>query len=127
MSIKNLTPHDARTVELASAGALLLASVLLMVTSKATPFMVSVHPLVFWYALTGLLGSLQLFALITYPKFELLRCVLALTCGAFWVWFGVSSLTTESSISSLVPLILGASNLYAFVVAVLTLRTAWKD
>jgi len=119
----NLFPQDTRVAELASCMA--LALLLLTILVSGSPILMeSSKPCIHWeWAITSLL-ILQLIGLLAYPKQELLRTIMCWVNGSFWVWVGLSSLSTDHVAIGL--LTLGLTNLYAFVVNVSMLRFTWK-
>lgn len=121
MTVINLFPRDNRSVELASAVGLLLLALNIYLHPEALASMPR-QGLEYWVPSCFFLGALQFGSLMAYPHTELLRAILSWINGLFWIWLALSV-----SGLAVAAIMLGATNLYAFVINVNMLRTAWKD
>lgn len=122
MTLINLLPRDNRSAELASAGALLLLAMHLLFSGDLHTRLSSLQDVGFWVVLFASLGAAQLASLLAYPNTEILRALLGWVNGSLWIWLSLSAYSAAGP-----AIMLGVTNLYAFVVNVNMLRTTWKD
>lgn len=123
----HLLPQDTRIAELISGFSLILMSVLMMFANiQPTDAMVRFHEAHFWFILSGVFGGLQIFSLIVNDKLEQLRFVLAWVTGTFWSWVAMDSIANGVNPTDIAGLVLGISNLYAFVINLLLVKQSWK-
>lgn len=122
MTLINLLPRDNRSAELASAGALLLLALHLGIYEDLHIRLSSIQNLSFWVLSFSVLGLTQLVSLLSYPNTEILRALLSWVNGTLWIWLSLSTYSAAGP-----AIMLGVTNLYAFVVNVNLLRTTWKD
>lgn len=122
MTLINLLPRDNRSAELASAGALLLLALHIGFYDDLHVRLSSLHGMHFWVLIFSALGLAQLVSLLAYPNTEILRALLSWVNGLLWIWLSLSTYSAAGP-----AIMLGVTNLYAFVVNVNLLRTTWKD
>lgn len=121
---KNLLPQDTRILELCSAFSLI--SIALYAAFGGTlPYGLSqYHPNELWAAITGFLGATQLKGLLSYPKAELVRIVMAWTTGSFWIFYTISNKINTPS--DLIALFMGLGLLIAFLINLTVLSETWR-
>lgn len=122
--IRNLLPQDTRAVELPSAVGLLLTGLALLFSIIVDQSLLDIHPVEFWILFTFLVGSLQFYALLDFPKLEALRTVICWISGSFWIWVSFNS---NIDISALAAFSLGFSNIMAFIINTVLLREKWNS
>ena len=118
--ISRLLPADTRIVELASGWAFTMLAVALAGNHVNVDALNKLHDFRFWAVVLGIMGGIQLYAVIHHIEQELLRCFVSWFAGALWVWLSI----TESplNLSSFTSLTVGVGNFYAFVLNINLLR-----
>lgn len=122
MTIINLFPRDNRSAELASAAALILFAIHIVFAGSLPERLADLQEATFWVLAFSVLGFIQLVSLLAYPHTEILRAGMSWLNGLLWIWLSLSAYTAAAP-----AIMLGVTNLYAFVVNVNLLRTTWKD
>lgn len=133
MTLAKILPIDTRLSELAAAWALLFLAA--MIAAGATGLidginvsgLINHEPSPFWVIILSALGALQLFAVATSPRAEILRIVMAWACGTAWVWLSLASNIGHTDPPDPAALVLGLSNLYAFCINSLLIRHQWTS
>jgi hypothetical protein len=111
--LRNLLPRDTRCVEIASAFGLIFSS-LFFAYGNGGDYLLQVHPTAFWFVFSGLLGVLQFFSILFYPKLELLRVLAAFTSGTCWLYWGFAAPTIDQDEALMFTV--GFGNLYGFII-----------
>lgn len=123
----SLLPQDTRIAELLSGFAMVLVGMGLMVTGNSLiGTITTIQENAFWCLITIAFGSLQVFTLALYRKMEHLRFVLAWISGSFWIWVSSANFANGVHAPDIVTLMLGITNLYAFIVNLLLVKQSWK-
>lgn len=86
----------------------------------------SVQHNTFWCLIAVAFGSLQVSAIALCTKMEHLRFVLAWFAGSFWIWIATANLTHGVHASEIATVMLGITNLYAFIINLLLVKQSWK-
>jgi hypothetical protein len=68
-------------------------------------------------------GSYHLYALLHYPKMEMIRAFICWISGSFWMWV---SFLDPFTIFSLATFALGFFNVVAFIVNMILLKEKWN-
>ncbi len=121
INIKNLLPLDTRATEILSSFSLILSSLLIFYAgpSVITESMRNEHHWMFWDILLFLFGCFQITAVIKNWD-AMVRAILSLVIGIYWIWLGVANLCQESlSIVFIVSIVLGAMCQYSYIVNLL--------
>jgi len=123
-----LLPQDTRITELTSGLALVLIGFSFFVSSiSITHGVTSMHQNVFWCILTITFGVLQIASIELYRRMEHLRFILAWATGSFWIWVSAENLSAgRIGPSEIATIVLGITNLYAFIVNLLLVKQSWK-
>lgn len=111
MKICKLLPEDTRTIELASAGAMILYF--------CTLLFVGLNPL---GIILGIVGALQFYFLFS-GEYTKQRSILSLLAGYFLCHHGIDVLPSDA-FSGLISLAVGFGNFYAYIVN--NPRAVWK-
>lgn len=111
MKICKLLPEDTRTIELASAGAMIMYFVTLLFLGVTIPGI-----------LIGIIGGIQMYSLLSgdYTK---VRSYSSLLAGTVFTYYGVS-LLDDHLMSAWSLVATGVGNAYAYVVN--NPRSVWK-
>ena len=118
--IKNMLPQDSRTVEIASAWAMMMMSVGIGAHIVVVDTLMTAHNIPFWVTCLALIGMLQFWSLVIHPSAEVLRCILAWVSGIFWIWLSFAD--GKPSPADFSTFTLGIGNLYGFVININMLR-----
>jgi multisubunit Na+/H+ antiporter MnhB subunit len=126
MNFISLLPRDTRTAELASAGALILSSLLFFVGFGAEGRVADLKGTEFWVIITLCFGILQILAILE-EHLEHLRAIVAWIAGSFWIWSALDTLTFQVQSTEVAAFMLGITNFYAFVInAMMVKNQLWK-
>ena len=121
--IRNLLPQDTRIAELSSAYGIISIGIFALIGISFDEYLTDAHPIVVWIIFCGIIGSLQLWSLISHPKLAVLRVSMAWVTCSFWLWVAFSSGFTISAIACFW---LGISNAAAFIINIVILSEKWK-
>lgn len=126
----SLLPQDTRIAELLSGISLLVVGMALLITGKGflhhSTVMVTMQYNAFWCILCIAFGVLQISAIAVHRGLEHLRFILAWITGSFWVWLASANFSNGANATEMVTMLLGITNLYAFIVNLLLVRQSWK-
>lgn len=121
--IRNVLPQDTRSIELPSSVGLLIVCVFLFFDLLTGHHIFNIHPEEFWAIFLAVIGGLQLYALLDYPKMDLLRTAMCWVAGSFWLWI---AFVPPIDISSVAAFGMGFSNIVAFIINTVIISEKWK-
>lgn len=84
------------------------------------------HPIELWAALMLIFGLIQVYFITLnndYFGLRIIRAVIALISGAFWIWLSLSHLAHNPDVVDIITLMFGISNMWAFAYNFLTSGT----
>lgn len=123
----SLLPQDTRIVEVLSGLALVFVGIGLMIPGNGMiSISVSTPVATFWALLTLAFGVLQLGSIAMCKAMEHLRFILAWISGSFWIWIATENASTAVTASEIATIVLGITNLYAFIINLLLVKQSWK-
>jgi hypothetical protein len=123
----SLLPRDTRIVELLSGIAMVLVGMGLLLSGNSLMGTVTtVQYNTFWFLIAVAFGSLQIFSIALCAKMEHLRFILAWISGSFWIWVASTNLAHGIHASEIATMMLGITNLYAFIINLLLVKQSWK-
>ena len=123
----NLLPNGTRTVELCSAYALIISSILIFTGAIGSiPQLESFESHSTWASVLLIFGTLQILSIFEAPRLEILRVALSWVTGCFWTWISVTSIGVNLGIDDVAALLLGIGNFYGFIINFNLLHKSWK-
>jgi hypothetical protein len=123
----SLLPQDTRIAEVLSGLALVFVGVGLMIPGNGMISPSITAPVAaFWALITLAFGALQLSAIAMCKAMEHLRFILAWISGSFWIWVATSNISYTVTASEVATIVLGITNLYAFIINLLLVKQSWK-
>lgn len=123
----NLLPNGTRTVELCSAYALVISSVLLFFGAiSSIPQLDTFENHSTWASVLLIFGMLQIISIFEAPKLEILRVTISWITGCFWTWISVTTIGDNLGIDDTAALLLGIGNFYGFIINFNLLHKSWK-
>jgi len=125
-TIRKLLPQDTRTIEFNSSFGMMLLSSLLFygVLLREDVSDIDVAVSIGWVAIfIFLFGFIQFIVNFTTPHIFAARAILCWLAGSFWIWL---AFTHPLTVLSIPTLLLGTSNLIAFLLNTMSSST-WKQ
>lgn len=71
-------------------------------------------------------GILQLSSIALCRTMEHLRFILAWISGSFWIWVATADISHTVTAAEIATIMLGVTNLYAFIINLLLVKQSWK-
>lgn len=125
---RKLLPQGTRTIEICSAYAMLLGTILIASgVITYTPQLDTIDNNVTWVILLGIFGGLHLISVANTPRFDVLRTILCWVAGCFWIWISVVSIGPQLGLDDLSAFFMGIGNLYGFIINFNLIHKSWTD
>lgn len=120
-------PRDTRLVEMLTALSLFISGILGFAGISMIPVaLIDVHNPVFWELIAVVFGIMQFIMATAFYRATHVRAIIAWFVGTFFVWLSVAALAHQVRPSEITTLIVGTTNLYAFIVNALLVRKQWN-
>lgn len=119
-------PRDTRLVEMVTAISMVSSGILAFLDVSMVPAALAhAHNPIFWDIIVVVFGFMQFIMATVFYRATHVRSIIAWIIGTFFVWLSVAALTHQVRPSEITTLVLGITNLYAFVINALLVRQQW--